>query len=180
MPLTPTVENEIDRKLRRILVEAGSGAYESIAKLSVHIEKQEFSEFSYQRDEKTHYSSWKTVRKYVVYAQALGLLREDLGPAKPRSLYDPLETFQNWLSDKVIAYLESKKASVQDINRAVAALLAELTPRLPTPDNVHEELGRPLSKEPFKFSLKVISLLRPNILKLRSRQLVFSSKTLRE
>ena len=80
--------------------------------------------------------------------------------------------YQGWLGDRTIRYMQRHGMSATALRSAVRRLLQEAPPRLPAPDHVYRELGRPVPRQTFLSCLKIVALLRPGVLVLKTRRLV--------
>jgi len=180
MPLVPTPPTELDHKLHLVVREAAKRRYDSNAALATTIAELEAEAFSFMRRGEIEYCSPGTIAQYISFSRAISLLGDDLRPVKDRSFFSSLEKFQGWLGNKVLTYLGDARCSPEKIRDAVSDLLRQNPPQLPTPANVREKLGRPLTKKSFRYSLQIISLLRPHVLRIRSRQVVLHKSVLRE
>jgi hypothetical protein len=69
-------------------------------------------------------------------------------------------------------YLEAKNASMAQIEQAAIDLSQGKPSRLSTQENIRGKLESPPSLRNFRFSLKIIALLRSNIMSVASRRLV--------
>ncbi|MHC4133965.1 MAG: hypothetical protein ACYTDU_00690 [Planctomycetota bacterium] len=159
----------IDHKLFRIVREARKRRPRDLAELARRVAGQSFVEFSYQREGERRYAGWRTVRKYAGLALTLELLDAGLEPAG--SFADPA-AFRSWLGDRTMRYMQRNRVSATAIRGAIQQMLRETPPRLPVPDHVHRQLGRPVPRETFLSCLKIVALLRPGVLALKTRRLV--------
>src|SRR5882672_1840947 len=100
--------------------------------LATGIRKHAYLEFSYLREGKRRYSSADAIQSYVSYAKALGLLDENLDAARPKQDIRSLESFQQWLSNRVLDYLRAYNCDISQIESAVQSLLVSNPPVLPT------------------------------------------------
>ncbi len=173
MALIPTPPTAIDHKLHCIILKSSSNKFATPNDLARAIVKDKNVEFSYERNGVTYYSGASTVQKYIRYCQAITILDEDLLPLQKNTVFGELDSFQNWLGNKVIQYLSNNKCSSGQIKDAIRGLLQEETPRLPTPDNVLDKLERPVGRDNFMTSVKLVSLLRPKVFELAgSRRII--------
>jgi len=180
MAATPTTVNEIDRKLHRIVLETDPRTLTTMMALARSVEQEQYEEFSYTRDEKTEYSSANTIHNYISYARTIGLLNGDLESNQAKSDVRSLENFQQWLSDTVVQFLNDNNSSIPKIKDAMQALLGGMPRILPTLENIHTQLTAPPPPPIFKQSLKIITLLRPNLLQVRTRRVVLIAAILEE
>lgn len=179
MAAISTAVNEIDRKLHRIVLDTDRELTTMMA-LARSLEEEKYDEFSYTRDEKTEYSSANTIHTYVSYARTIGLLNGNLEPTQPKSDVRSLENFQQWLSDTVVQFLSENNSSLPQIRDAMLAALGKIPRILPTLESVHARLTNPPPPLVFRFSLKIVTLLRPNALQLRSRRVILIAGILEE
>jgi hypothetical protein len=168
----PSSVTEIDRKLHLIVRHAEPAQYSTATALGRAIAGENCTEFSYQRGGRTEFASSDTVASYALYAREIGLLTDDFQSARPKSDIRSLGNFQQWLSDVSFAYLQSHGASIEQIAASVRELISSEPCELPTVDNLFRHLNPSLSKYHLRLSLKVVSLLRPLILGMKSRRLV--------
>jgi hypothetical protein len=166
----------IDRKLFRIVSEAGKRGPRDLADLARRIAGQQFVEFSYQRAGERRYSGWRTVRRYAGLARTLELLDAAFEPA---GSFSDAAGFRSWLGDRTMRYMQRRKMSATAIRGAIRRLLAETPPRLPAPDHVYRKLDRPVPRQTFLSCLKIVALLRPEVLVLKSRRLVVAAGVVR-
>lgn len=159
----------IDRKLFRIVREAGRQRPRDLTDLARRIAGRRLAEFSYRRGGQRRYSGWRTVRRYAGLARTLELLDAELAPTA--SFADP-GGFGDWLAERTLRFMQRRKISATAIRGAVRQLLGETPPRLPGPDHVHRRLDRPVPRETFLACLKIVALLRPRLLVLKTRRLV--------
>jgi hypothetical protein len=159
----------IDHKLFRIVREAGKRRPRDLAEFARRVAGQSFAEFSYQREGERRHAGWRTVRRYAGLARKLELLDAALEPAG--SFADPAG-FQSWLGDRTLRYMQRHAMSATAIRGAIQQLLRETPPRLPAPDHVHRQLDRPVPRATFMVCLKIVALLRPRVLVLKTRRLV--------
>lgn len=171
MPPIGTQQTAIDRKLQRVVLDSDD-SYGTMMELAVAISEKEYKEFSYMRDKKKQYSSAEAIHTYVSYARAISLLNVDLGSMKAKPDIRSLESFQQWLSDSVLDYLNQKGCPIHEIEAKVQGLLRHTPPKLPTQEKVRSEFGNPISASFFRFSLTVIALLRPAVLQAKSRKTI--------
>jgi hypothetical protein len=175
--MAPTPQTAIDRKLHCIMLKSTSGAFAGPGELARSVQGDKNVEFSYARKGEIFYSGASTVQKYIRFAQAIAILDEDLKPTQKEAVFKPLNSFQNWLGSRVIQYLNTNGCSADQIKDAIRGLLQEETPRLPTPDNVFEKVQRPVSRENFMTSIKLVSLLRPKVFDLAgSRRIIHNDQ----
>lgn len=158
----------IDHKLFRVVREAAKRRPRNLAELARRIAGGEFAEFSYQRDGVRHQSGWRTVRRYAGLARRLGLLGDGRPPTDAAG-------FQSWLADRTMRYMQRHRMSATAIRSAVRQLLHEAPSRLPTPAHVYRELDRPVPRQTFLSCLKLVALLRPGVLVLKTRRLVIAA-----
>jgi hypothetical protein len=71
-------------------------------------------------------------------------------------------------------YMQRRKMSATAVRGAIRHLLGETPPHLPTPDHVYRRLGRPVPRGTFLSCLKIVALLRPEVLVLKTRRLVLA------
>jgi hypothetical protein len=146
--------------------------------LSRFVQDQEYIEFSYSRAGETQFAGAGTIYRYVSYAKAIGLLDDTLASGKSKRDIRAFGDFQEWLSDLVVQHLNDNNCSVERIREAARALLtAKFPAQLPTPINVRTFLKNPLPPEVFRISLQLVSLLRPNALQVKSRQVILIPKS---
>ena len=161
----------IDHKLFRVVREAARREPRDLAELARRIAGGSFVEFSYQRDGERHHAGWRTVRRYAGLARKLELLDAALEPA---GSFADLAGFRSWLGDRTMRYMQRNRMSATAIRGAVQQLLSETPPRLPAPDHVHRKLDRPVPRQTFLSCLKIVALLRPGVLVLKTRRLVIA------
>jgi hypothetical protein len=166
----------IDHKLFRIVREAAQRRHRDLAELARRIAAGRFVEFSYQRDGVRRHAGQRTVRRYAGLALALGLLDEGLRPTG--SPGDPV-AFARWLGDRTMRYMQRHRMSATALRDAVRQLLREAPPRLPTPDHVYRALDRPVARQMFQSCLRIVALLRPDVVVLRTRRLVIAAGAVR-
>jgi len=171
-----TARNEIDRKLHRIVLESNPNEFVNNISLASFLEDQKLMEFSYSREGKIQYANADTIGYYVSYARTIGLLDDRLGSAKPKMDIRGLENFRQWLSDLVVQYLTEKNCSIEQIRSTVLSLLQSTPSKIPTPKNVNERIPNSPDLLFFKLSLKVISRLRPDVIKVQSRRVILLPK----
>lgn len=172
MATISTAPNEVDRKLHRIVLDSNPAQLTNMAALARFIEEEKHIEFSYSRAGKTEFSSANTIKTYVSYARAIGLLDGDLAPTQLKKDIRSLENFQQWLSNAVVQYLTDNNSAIPQIATVIQASLQNVPYTLPTPQNVYEWLKSPPPAPTFKLSLKIISLLRSSTLQVRSRRVI--------
>jgi len=161
----------IDHKLYRVVREAAKRRHKNLAELARRVAGGSFVEFSYQRDGERHHSGWRTVRRYAGLARTLELLDAALEPA---GSFADAAGFRSWLGDRTMRYMQRNRMSATAIRGAVQQLLRETPPRLPAPDHVHRQLDRPVPRGTFLICLKIVALLRPGVLVLKTRRLVIA------
>lgn len=177
MAIVDTAENELDRKLHRIVLQAAGGTYASLLDLARSLHELDCVDFSYTRNNEVRYAGISTIKKYASFARALNLLDDHLKPAQEPGVYTSLANFQNWLGNKVMQYLNDNSCSIAKIKDAIRSLLhSPDKSTLPTPDHLLEQLGSPISRELFQYSLRILSIFRSGLLELRSRRLVLSKE----
>lgn len=180
MPAIPTVQNAIDRKLHTIVMEADPQEFPSFIGLARHIEAKPDRAFSYPTQEGIRYARAVTIATYVTFAQKLDLLDADLAPTKPKKEVRSRESFQTWLGQKAVKYLETNNASLQELYRATERLLLQTPPReLPTIVNLRRELATTMTRDDLRWTLKAVSLVRPSAFIIRSRQLYIHPESIR-
>jgi hypothetical protein len=172
MPAISTAPNAIDRKLHRVVLESDSAQFSSFAALGRHIAQAKSTEFSYLRFGKLEFAGAEAIENYVGFARDVGLVDGDLNPSRPKREIRSLENFQHWLGDLTMQYLEVKNASMAQIEQAAIDLSQGKPSRLSTQENIRGKLESPPSLRNFRFSLKIIALLRSNIMSVASRRLV--------
>jgi hypothetical protein len=172
MPAVSTAVNAIDRKLHRVVLDSDPDQFKTFAALSRHMTSAKPTEFSYQRFGKTEYSGAESIEGYVSFARDIGLLDGNLQPARPKKEIRGLESFQIWLGDLTMQYLDAKNASVTQIEQAMVDLMQGTPSRLPTQENIRSKLDSPPSPRNFRFALKITALLRSGVVSLASRRLV--------
>jgi len=165
----------IDHKLFRVVREAAKRQPKDLAELARRVADGSFVEFSYERDGVRHHAGWRTVRRYAGLAFTLGLLDDGLQPAAPSGSLADAAGFRSWLGDRTLRYMQRNRMSATAIRGAVQQLLHETPPRLPGPDHVYRELDRPVPRQTFLSCLKIVALLRPGVLVLRTRRLVIAA-----
>ncbi len=180
MAAIPTAVNEIDRKLHRIVLDTDPRTLTTMMALARSVEQEQYDEFSYTRDEKTEYSGANTIHTYVSYARTIGLLNGDLEPNQPKPDVRSLDNFQQWLSNTVVQFLSENNSSIPQIQDAMLAALGKIPRILPTLENIHARLTAPPPPPVFRLSLKIVTLLRPNALQVRSRRVVLIAGILEE
>jgi hypothetical protein len=178
MTAKATSQNEIDRKLMRVILQSSPGGFNSATALAKEIAAQKYIEFSYRRYGLTEYSTAQTIRSYVTFARHIGLLDENLTPTRNTDSIQDLESFQRWLGGKVAAYMEGSGCPLNGIKAKVIGLLTpnqptKKPPLLPTLENLRKSIKEPPPIRYFYMSLKIASLLRPNVLTLVTRRIVF-------
>jgi hypothetical protein len=161
----------IDNKLFRIVREASQRGHRDLAELARRVAAGRFAEFSYRRDGVRHHAGRRTVRRYAGLALELGLLDDDLRPAGAPT--DPA-AFARWLGDRTMRYMQRHRMSATALRGAVRQLLREAPPRLPTPDHVYRVLERPVPRRTFSSCLRIVALLRPAVVVLKTRRLVLA------
>ena len=159
----------IDQKLFRIVREAGKRRPRDLPEFARRVADQSFPEFSYQRQGERRHAGWRTVRRYAGLARTLELLDARLAPA---GSFGDAAGFQGWLGDRTLRFMQRHDMSATAIRGAIQQLLRETPPRLPAPDHVHRQLDRPVRRATFLDCLKIVALLRPRVLALKTRRLV--------
>jgi hypothetical protein len=167
-----TTPNAIDRKLHRVVLDADPEQFKSFAALARQISMNKPQEFSYQRFGKTEYAGADAIEAYVSFAHDIGLLDGDLKPARQKKEIRALENFQQWLGDLTLQYLESKNASLKQIEEIMENLMHSSPCRLSTQENIRAQIQNPPSSRNFRLCLKVVALLRSDAIRLASRRLV--------
>jgi hypothetical protein len=162
----------IDHKLFRVVREAAKRRHRDLAELARRVAGGDFVEFSYQRDGVRRQAGWRTVRRYAGLARTLGLLGDGRSPADAAG-------FGSWLADRTMRYMQRHRMSATAIRGAVRRLLHGAPSRLPTPDHVYRELDRPVPRQTFLSCLKLVALLRPGVLVLKTRRLVVAAGVVR-
>jgi hypothetical protein len=180
MPAVPTGPTEIDRKLHLIVLQSSPGQFRNLIALARSIGEGQYEEFSYQRADKTEYSNAGTIRSYVAFARQIGLLGDNLGPMRNKSDITDLESFQQWLSDRVAQYLIDVGCPPAAISETIVGLLASTPPLLPSQENVRARLRNPPSEFDFRLCLKIVARFRPSVLKLVSRRVILMPGVLKE
>ncbi len=140
--------------------------------LARYIAKSKPAEFSYQRFGKLEYAGSDAIETYVSFARDVGLVDGDLRITRPRKEIRTLENFQQWLSDLTMQYLEGKNASLKQIEQAILDLSHNSPSRLPTQENIRAKLDNPPTPRNFRLALRIVALLRSNVISLASRRLV--------
>ena len=172
MTAISSAPNAIDRKLHRIVLDANPDEFRSFAALARHVAQSKPVEFSYHRFAKLEYAGADAIESYVSFARDIGLLDGDLEIVRPKKEIRTLENFQHWLGDLTVQYLDAKNASLKQIERAILELSQSLPFRLPTQDNIRAKLETPASTRNFRLALRIVALLRSNVISLASRRLV--------
>lgn len=172
MAAIKTNKNEIDRKLHRIILDSDPEKFNNMMVLANSIERKHYAEFSYIRADETEYASSSTIQKYISYARHIGLLDGNLKATQLKKDIRSLENFQAWLSDTVFQYLNDNHCSIPEIKKVVQNLLHTTPAILPTQENIHSKLKNPPTINIFLPSLKIVSLLRPNAIRLRTRRVI--------
>ena|SRR6266853_2857647 len=173
-------QNEIDRKLHRIILDADPGEFKNMLSFARYIQRQKYTEFSYSRAGRTEYSGAGTIQHYISYGVALGLMDGDLTPTKPKKDVRSLESFQAWLSDTVFQYLDDKGCGIDQIADKMQILFQSAPYRLPTPSKIRSLFNNPPSPIVFRLSLRVMSLLRPKAIQVKSRGVILIPGTVEE
>jgi hypothetical protein len=163
---------EIDRKLHRIVLESDPTRYPTASALGRALNEAKKAEFSYQRGGKTNYSAYGSIARYVLYGKEVGLLDGDLKSTIPKANISSLVSFQAWLTDSVMNYLKGKGASIDEIEDTLASMLAKPPFELPTFENLYSHLKAAPSRDYLRLSLRVLALLRPAIITLKSYRLI--------
>ncbi len=168
----------IDRKLHRIILEAGIQTFPSAAALARSIESKKLNAFSYVREGERHYSSRESIVQYVLFAQRVGFLSDDLVPLSPRtSGIRKLNNFRHWAGGKLLEYNRREGFGPDRLRSAVLRLAGDK--RLPTALAIREELGLSLTLRPFRWCLQLQALLRERTLKIHREWLWIPRDTLR-
>jgi hypothetical protein len=172
MAAIASTPNAIDRKLHRIVLDSNPDEFKSFAALARYIARSKPAEFSYQRLGKPEYAGADAIESYVSVSRDIGLLDGDLRTNRPKKEIRTLENFQQWLSDLTMQYLEAKNASLKQIEQAILGLSQNSPCRLPTQENIRTQLQNPPSSRNFRLALKIVALLRSNVISVTSRRLV--------
>jgi hypothetical protein len=180
MSATPSKPNDIDRKLHRIILDSNASDFTDMMSLAKHIESQKPTEFSYFRDGRTRFSGAETIREYISYASAVGLLDPNLAPTRPKKDVRSLESFQQWLSDTVFQYLATKGCAITQIANKIPTLFSTSPYRLPTLGQVRSLFATPPSPRVFRHSLRIMALLRPNAIQVKSSRVILIPGTVEE
>ena len=180
MTLVATSPNEIDRKLHRIILDANPSEFTNMMALARSIAREKCVEFSYVRTGKTEHSGATTIQHYISYASEVKLLDGDFSPTKPKKDVRSLESFQQWLSDTVYQYLTDHACAVEQIADKTQFLLQAAPHKLPTPDKIRALIKSAPSAMVFRFSLKIVSILRPKAFQLKTRRIILIPGTLEE
>jgi len=167
-----TTPNAIDRKLHRVVLETDPDQFKSFIALARQIATSKPQEFSYQRLGEVQYAGAGAIVTYVSFAHDIGLLDNDLKLTRPKREIRALENFQPWLGDLTLQYLEANNASLKQIEQAIQDLSQGSPCRLSTQENIIVKLDNPPSLRNFRFSLKILALLRSNAIGLASRRVV--------
>lgn len=167
-----TAPNEIDRKLHRILLDSNPKKFTTMMALGRSIAVKKYVEFSYLRGDETEFATPSTIQNYVGYARDIGLLDGNLASSRKKEDIRALENFQQWLSDTVSRFLSNTHCSIEHIRETGQRLLRATPCELPTQENVHADLENPPPLHTFRASLKILSLLRPGAIQVRSRRIV--------
>jgi hypothetical protein len=180
MAAISTPSTAIDRKLHRIVLDANPSHSPNMVDLATAIKREKYQEFSYTRSGKTEFSSAAAIQKYVSYAHAIELLDSNLGSSRLKKDIRDLQSFQQWLGDAVLDYLSRKGCNTQQIGNVIEALLHAPPYKLPTREKVRSQFKDPPSEDFFRFSLKIVALLRPAVLLVKSRSVVLMPGLLEE
>jgi hypothetical protein len=172
MPSPRTPRQEIDRKLHRIVLESDSSLYPTATSIGRALKEGKTVEFSYQRGGGTQFSSPGSIARYVLYAREIGLLDGSFDSTIPKSKIRQIDNFQGWLADSIMDYLKGKNSSIGQIEDTLSALLSRAPYELPTFDNLYSHLREPPPKDYLRLSLRVLALLRPAIIALKSYRLI--------
>jgi hypothetical protein len=172
MTAISSMPNAIDRKLHRIVLESDPQEFKSFASLARHISQSKVVEFSYQRFRKLEYAGAPSIESYVSFARDIGLLDGDIRITRLKKEIRTLENFQQWLGDLTVQYLEANNASLKLIEKALVGLSQQSPSRLPTQENVRNSLDNPPSTRNFRLALRIVALLRSNVISLASRRLI--------
>lgn len=171
-----TAPTAIDRKLHRVVLDSEPTQFNTLMAIAREVAANRYPEFSYVRNGETEYSGQGAIQGYVSYAHDLGLLDSDLAIARPKKDVRSLENFQQWLSDATLRYLTDTNASMEQIEQAIVELFRSQPFRIPTQTNIREKLNNPPSLRNFRFSLKIITLLRPGAIEIKSHRIVLMDK----
>ncbi len=123
MAAISTSPNAMDRKLHRVVLEADPNEFKTFVALARHIAKAKPLEFSYQRLGKTEYAGAEAIEQYISFSRDIGLVDGNIEITRPKKDVRSLESFQQWLGDLTLQYLEKKNASLKHIEQSVMDLL---------------------------------------------------------
>jgi hypothetical protein len=172
VPAAPTTINEIDRKLRDILLAADPSKYPSMLSLARALSDRRLDSFSYMRRGTQEFTGPFSIAPYISYARQINLLDADLKNVPPKADIRSLENFQHYLDQEVDVYLAEHNCSHNDIQTAVQSLLINSIPRIPTLRRIHGASKNPPDFRFFQISMKIRSIFRPGVLRIISRQLI--------
>lgn len=172
-----TKQNEIDRKIRRILLEADPRKYTTTISLSKHISEKECSEFSYVKTigekPQNHYSTPQTIQEYISFSRNIEILTPEFAPSVDKERFrtnslSSLESFQRLLDDQVTEFLEKENCGPEIIESIFKKLLSGEPFELPTIETLYKKLfeGRnvSISERDFRWSIKIKSLFSPDVI----------------
>lgn len=182
MPAIPTKINEVDRKLQSVVLTAARGKNVTASDLAEKLYEKQLESFSFFEHGTKKYKSQRSIVYYVGFARIVGLLDENFYLEKDVKLIRSLENFQDWLSDVILQYMNQKNSSLTNLSLAVQELFSQPQPYVsPYLNNVFGKIKRPKpSYRNFCVCLKIISLLRPDTLQIRSRRMLLMPDVLAE
>lgn len=180
MSAISTPSTAIDRKLHRIVLDANPSNFANMMALANAIKREKYTEFTYSRGGKTEFSGAEAIQTYVSYARAIELLDSDLGSSRPKKDIRDLQSFQQWVGDAVLDYLDRRGCNIQQIGAVIQNLLRVPPYKLPTREKVRSQFKGAPSADFFRFSLKAVALLRPAVLQVKSRSVILMPGLLEE
>jgi hypothetical protein len=146
--------------------------HSTVAALARQLAQNKLDEFSYTRSEKIEYSSAGAISSYISFARDIRLLDGDLQIARQKKEVRALDNFQGWLADLTLQYLDRNNASLLQLGDLVHELCQRQPHVLPTQEKLRSLISEPPSARSFRFSLKILSLLRSNTIVVASRRVV--------
>lgn len=158
-------ERSIDRKLHRIVIATQAGLTTAAA-LARHLTSGNHHEFTYTRDDKTHFCSWESIRRYVTFSNEIGFLDDSYQCVGVKRQLRAYGNFQSWAGNLLLLYNDNNGLSIQTLQQKVGALV-ETKRQVPTTDRLYDELpaSKP-SKQTFIWALNLQAILRPATLTL--------------
>lgn len=171
MPPIPTPRTALDHKLHYIIL-ASDSSIRTMIGLAEKIADKKSDEFSYVRDEETQFVGATGIVPYVSYANTVGLLNEDLLSTRPKAEIKSLEHFQVWLSELVFEFLNSNGIGIPLIKSKIPDLFQQPPYKLPTLENVMPLVDSALQPKVLRLSLRIMALLRPNIIQFKSQTMI--------